>query len=719
MRMSRITSVASPTVSRAVALAAAFAFGCGGARGQASDAQPAAQKPADADTTVAAISELERVEVTGRHYDNAVGTTDAASQGTIRAELLKSRPALRPGEVLEFVPGVIVTQHSGDGKANQYFLRGFNLDHGTDFATSVNGVPVNMPTHGHGQGYADLNFLIPELVDRIEYRKGPYFARSGDFSAAGSADIAYRTSLAAPFAALTLGQRGYQRIVGGGSTDLTPGLTLLGAIELQRNDGPWTVPEGLHKSNGLLTLSGGDAAQGFSASLMAYDAHWTSTDQIPERLIDAGTYNGQPFGRFDSLDPTDGGRTRRTSLSGEWHRQTDGTATRVAAYAIDYRLQLYSNFTYALERPADGDQFSQRDTRTVYGLAASHAFDHLLGSLPAKTEFGLQLRRDRIRVGLFDTVARVVTATTRDDKVRETLLGVYGQTAVELTPWLRGIFGVRADQARFDVDSLTNAANSGTASGHLLSPKLSLIFGPWQKTEFFFNAGRGFHSNDARGTTATVDPKTGEPVDKVPGLVAARGLELGARTEWIPSLQSSLALWKLDFDSELVYVGDAGATEATRPSTRRGIEWNNRYIPLRWLLVDADFAWTHARFAGDDAAGSRIPNAVGKVASLAVTAHELGPWSATLQWRYLGSAPLIEDGSVRSRASLTTNLRVGHKLGSKAELTLDVFNLFDRRVDDIEYFYESRLPTEAAPVADRHVHPAEPRTLRLTLRMDF
>lgn len=698
--------VPRPGISAAIApiaLAASLAWSAGAVRAEEANA------PVDANAG--------RVEVTGRHYDNAIGSSDAASQGTIRAELLKSRPALRPGEVLEFVPGVIVTQHSGDGKANQYFLRGFNLDHGTDFATSVNGLPVNMPSHGHGQGYADLNFLIPELVDRIAYRKGPYFAQNGDFAAAGSADIVYRRTLDEAFAALTLGQHHFQRVVGGASTETSSGFKLLGAAELQHNDGPWSVPERLRKANAVVTLSSGTRAEGWSGSLMAYGARWTSTDQIPQRLLDAGPYQGQPFGRFDSLDPSDGGRTHRNSLSGEWHRSNNGRSTRAAAYLIDYGLQLWSNFTYALDRPEGGDQFSQRDDRRVFGFSTSHAFDHRLGSLNARSEFGLQLRHDRIRVGLFDTVERRTIGTTRDDRVRQTQLGLYGQTTAELMPWLRAIVGVRADQARFQVDSLSNAANSGSASDHLLSPKFSLIAGPWQKTELFFNAGRGFHSNDARGTTATADPRTGDAVDKVPGLVAARGFELGARSEWWPGLQSSLALWQLDFDSELVYVGDAGATEPNRPSTRRGIEWNNRYVPAPWLLIDADLAWTHARFADADPAGQRIPNAVDKVASLAFTLRELGPWSASLQWRYLGSGALTEDNSVRSSASLTTNLRVSRQLGAKAELTLDVFNLFDRRVNDIEYFYESRLRGEAGPVADKHVHPAEPRSLRLTLRL--
>jgi outer membrane receptor protein involved in Fe transport len=666
---------------------------------------------ARAQTTVAAADAP--ISITG-HYNNAVGTSDAASQGVIERGLLASRPALRPGEVLEFVPGVIVTQHSGDGKANQYFLRGFNLDHGTDFATRINGMPVNMPTHGHGQGYTDLNFLLPELVQRIEYRKGPYFASNGDFSSAGSADIVYLRRLDEPFGAVTLGEGNYRRLVAGASYELAPGLTLLGAAEAMGNDGPWTVPERLRKGNGVFTLSGGTAASGWSASVMGYHAKWTATDQVPQRAIDSGPSNGG-VGRFDSLDPTTGGDTSRSSLSGEWHGNSAFGRSKVSAYAVRYRLDLNSNFTYVLERPADGDQFKQTDKRTVFGLDASQGFSHPLAGREARSEVGLSLRHDRIRVGLFDSVARVPTATVREDEVRETLAGVYGQTSVEVAPRLRAIVGLRADHMRDNVDALTLAANGGSASGTKVSPKLTLIAGPFDKTEFFFNAGRGLHSNDARGTTATIDPKTGDPVDKVPPLVSSRGFELGARTEAIAGLQSSIALWKLDFDSELVYVGDAGATEASGASTRRGVEWNNRYIPVPWLLFDADLAWTHARFRN----GDRIPNAIDRVASLAATVRELGGWSASLQLRYLGPGALIEDNSVRAHPSTTTNLRLGYQIAKGIDATLDVFNLFDRKVNDIQYFYESQLPGEAAPVADRHVHPAEPRTARVTLRARF
>lgn len=664
-------------------------------------------------TVTMAQANHQQVVVT-RHYDNAVGTSDAASQGAIEAGLLRSRPALRPGEILEFVPGVIVTQHTGDGKANQYFLRGFNLDHGTDFATSVNGMPTNLPTHAHGQGYSDLNFLIPELVQRVEYRKGPYYAKGGDFSLAGAADIAYRTGFDRPFFDLGIGQRGFRRHVAGGSTDMGSGRTLLGAFEVMGHDGPWVVPQGLKRHNGVVTLSGVGDSSSWQLSFMGYQAKWTATDQVPERLLNAPGFN-----RYGSLDPTAGGNTSRHSVSGQWsHNDAQGGVWRAQAYVVRYAMDLYSNFTYALERPAAGDQFAQKDARTVWGGQFSYAMSHGLFERIARSELGLQWRTDKARVGLYDSVARRITEVVREDDVQQTLVGVYAQNVLEWTPWLRTIAGVRVDHKRAQVDALSLTVNGGTAQDSKASPKLSLILGPWRKSEFFVNAGTGFHSNDARGATIRLDPRSGESSQRVPLLVAGRGAELGFRTEAIPGLQSSLALWGLKLDSELVYVGDAGATEASRASARRGVEFNNRYTPVQWLLIDADFAWSRGRFDN----GDRIPNAVDRVASMAVTLRDLAHWTTSLQWRYLGSGPLVEDNSVRSRPSSTLNTRITRGLpgwGRQTDITLDIFNLTNRRVNDIQYFYESRLPGEPAPVADRHVHPAEPRTFRLSLRWGF
>ncbi len=658
---------------------------------------------------------LKPVEVPA-HYDNAVGTSDAASQGSIRAELLKNKPALRPGEVLEFVPGMVVTQHSGDGKANQYFLRGFNLDHGTDFATSINGLPVNMPTHAHGHGYTDINFLIPELVDRIDYRKGPYFATHGDFSAAGAADILYRTQFA-PIVSLELGARGFRRSLVAGSTEVGGGLKLLGALELAHNNGPWALKEKFNKTNSLLTLSDGNAANGWNISLMDYRAKWRATDQIPERLIGqpfaGGTSGGSIFDRFDAIDTSNGGQTQRSSLSGQWRSSGQGVRDEISLYALRYSLDLYSNFTY-FTKGAGGDQFYQKDARSVYGGAASRTLAHKLAGKESSTQFGLQLRHDRIRVGLFDTEQRNITNTTRDDAVRQTQTGLFAENSTQWLPMLRTVAGIRYDALQTNVNALSLAANSGKAQDSQISPKLSVILGPFNKTEFFFNAGRGFHSNDARGTTITTDPATGLPADKVPGLAASRGIEIGARTEFIPGLQSSLALWRLKADSELVYVGDAGATEAGAASKRTGIEFNNRFTPRPWLIFDADLAFTRGRFAN----GDYIDNAVDRVGSFSATVKR-NAWSATLATRYIGSGPLESTNTVRSRPSITTNLRLGYQLNKQVEFGLDVFNLFNRRNNDIQYFYESQLPGEAAPVADRHIHPAEPRSLRVSMKVNF
>ena len=703
-----------------------------------------AAAPATALATVTAVakttSALQVVEVIARHYDNGLGMSDAASQGVVRAEMLASRPLLRPGEALETVPGLVVTQHSGDGKANQYFLRGLNLDHGTDFATSVNGVPVNLPSHAHGQGYSDLNFLIPELVSRIDYRKGPYFAKNGDFAAAGSADIDYQTRLVAPFAQLTLGGDRYRRAVLAGSTALgrpnTPrqatdedaGLHLLAAAELMGNDGPWALREGLQRANGLLTLSSGHRASGWSATLAAYSARWAATDQIPQRLIVAGQYQGAPFTRFDAIDTSDGGSTHRSSLSARWH-DTDaasGTTTQVAAFAINSGLQLFSNFSYFLDRPGSGgDQFSQQDQRRVYGLAASRTYSHAWGPYPARSELGLQARHDRIHLGLFDTLARANVATTRVDDVRETLLSAYAQTSVELSPKVRSVLGLRADHLNASVASALEAKNSGTAAQALLSPKLSLVLGPWQSTEFFVNAGSGFHSNDARGMTAKIDPKTGESTAAVPGLVKAKGAELGLRTEALAArLLSSIALWRLDFDSELSYVGDAGTTEPKGASQRFGLEWNNHWAATPHWQFDLDAAWTRARFRQDqtdeNGTGRYVPNAVDRVITGTVSLIDMGPWSASLIERYIGAGALTSNNQLRSSPSLVTNLRVALKLGPQHQLTLDVLNLMDRRYNDIEYVYPTRLRGEpAAVVNDKLVHPGEPRTLRLTWRAAF
>lgn len=655
---------------------------------------------------------MQAVKVVG-HYDNALGMSDAASAGTVTADLIRNRPALRTGELLEFVPGMIVTQHSGDGKANQYFLRGFNLDHGTDFATFVDGMPVNMRTHAHGQGYSDLNFLIPELVARIDYKKGPYYAGEGDFASAGSARLRLADRLPAGISSLTLGSDGYQRALLADSIPAAEG-TLLYGLEMHRNDGPWQTPESVRKVSALLRYSQGTSNDGFNVTAMAYKNRWNSTDQIPQRAVQSGQID-----RFGTVDATDGGATERVSLSFAVRRMNPIGLFEFDAHAVQSSLDLFSNFTYFLHHPEEGDQFNQSERRRMLGLNVSQSWNATIAGFETRNKVGFQSRIDHLApVGIYNTVAQQRTSTIREDFVNQSSAGIHFDNTTQWLPLFRSVLGARVDAYRFDVKS-SIAGNSGKASDHIVSPKLSLIVGPWSKTEFFVNAGSGFHSNDARGTTQTRLPDGGASTP-VTALVKTRGMELGARSEIVPGLQSSLALWRLNIDSELLFVGDAGETEASRASRRSGIEWNNHYIAAPWLLFDLDLAASRARYSQHDPAGDYIPGSLDKVLSFGATVLDLGHWHGAFNLRYFGPRPLTEDNSVRSPSTALAYARIGYKINPKTRLTLDVFNLFDRHASDIDYFYQSRLRGEAAGgVSDIHFHPAEPRSLRLTLAHNF
>lgn len=650
-----------------------------------------------------AASTLPPVTVTG-HYLNGVGTSDAASGGVVTARLIDSRPTLRPAEVLEFVPGVIVTQHSGAGKANQYFLRGFNLDHGTDFATWIDGMPVNMPTHAHGHGYSDMNWLIPELVSRIVYKKGPYDAQEGDFSSAGAARIELADRLPRGLASLTLGENRHARALVADSAGWAFG-QLTYAIDAAHDDGPWENAQKFRRTSGLLRYVQGADGERWSLTAMAYGARWNATDQVPETAVDSGL-----VGRFGAIDPSDGGDTSRASLSFASRHSTPDGHWDASAYAVRSRLRLHSNFTYFLDDPLNGDQFEQFEQRRVLGASASRAWNMKLGGRDTGFTLGAQWRHDRLApIGLYKTVQRERLATTKEDRVRQTHLGLHGDWATAWTPWLRTVAGLRTDRFGFEVQDQAGGA-SGKRSAGIVTPKLSIVLGPWAKTEFFVNAGHGFHSNDARGTVAA------PPVSP---LVRTRGWELGMRSEWIPSLQSSLVLWRLGLDSELRFVGDAGTTEENGASRRRGLEWNNHLVLRPWLLLDADLAVSQARFTQAPPGAGAVPGAVKTVASLGVTVTERGPWFGQFQLRHFGPRPLVEDGSRRSRGTTLAYLRTGYRLSRDKRLTLDVFNLLDRAASDIDYFYESRATPDGPAEETRHFHPVEPRSVRLTLSTHF
>jgi outer membrane receptor protein involved in Fe transport len=639
---------------------------------------------------------------------------DSASAGLITGAQLNNRPVTRPGEVLEAVPGLIVTQHSGEGKANQFFLRGFNLDHGTDIAISVDGMPVNMRTHAHGQGYADLNFLIPELVGAVEFHKGPYFVRDGDFASAGSVRIDYLDTTAKNVALTSIGSFGYKRALSITTVPLGEGNLLL-AGEAQVYDGPWVVPDALRKLNGVARYSQGTALDGFSITGMAYAARWTATNQIPERAVVSGQLS-----RYGTINPTDGGDTSRFSLSGRFSASDDTGITRASAYVIRYQMNLFNDFTYFLNDPVNGDQFHQLDQRILGGGEALHIFQGDLFGRPLEVEVGAQTRTDSIRVGLFNTTNRQYRSGVLDDRVLESSGALYLDTRLRWTEWLRTSVGVRADGYYADVRSDT-PANSGKATDGIVNPKLGLVLGPWFDTELYVNYGGGFHSNDARGVTATVDPAS--PlfnITRSPFLVPSTGYEVGLRNRSIAGLETSLALFRLDFASENIFQGDTGTTEPSRPTRRFGVEWTNRYAVTPSLSLEGDLTITNARFSSYDPVGNRVPEAPTTIASAGVTFGEPLGWFGSLRVRYFGPRPLIEDNTIRSRSTTLFNGRIGYNFENGVSVSLDVLNLTNSKSDQIAYAYASRLPGEPAEgLIDRVFHPVEPTAVRLTIAGRF
>jgi outer membrane receptor protein involved in Fe transport len=635
---------------------------------------------------------IQRVLVEGARTSQ-LGIADSANAGTVNQKELAMRTVYRPGELLEAAPGLIVSQHSGEGKANQFFLRGFNLDHGTDLATYLDDMPVNQRSHAHGQGWTDLNFLIPELTARLDYKKGPYSASEGDFASAGSASITYANRLARNVATASIGQDGHARTALAASREIDDGV-LTYALEALHNDGPYTHPDDYQKLNGVLRYSRGYANNGWSVTAMAYRGRWNATDQIPERAVGAGL-----LGRFDAIDTTDGGAAKRFSLSGVWRRTGQDSASKVSAYVIRNQLDLWSDFTYFMEDPVNGDQFAQPDRRVTGGVNATHSWHvHRGETSTSDITVGVEAQNDNVFNGLYRTAARRTLSVTRADHIVETSAGAFIENATRWNPWLRSTVGVRADDFRFRVR--TSGVDSNDS---LASPSANIVFGPWRQTEVYVNYGAGFHSNDARATLAT------------PGLVRSRGMELGLRTEAVANMQTAISLYRLDFDSELTYVGDEGTTEAGPPSRRVGIEFSNYYKPYKWLSVDFDAAYAHARSRGAAPGQDRIPEAIEGVGQLALTVSQLGPWEGALRLRYFGPRPLVEDDSVRSRASTTLNGRLGYRVNRDLRLELEGFNLTNRRASAIDYYYASQLKGEAAPREDVHFHPIEARSFRLTL----
>ena len=662
----------------------------------------------------AAPSDLVDAVVVTASTVNLIGIAATSSQGSVTQEEIKLRPVYRTGQLLETIPGLTVTVHSGEGKANQYLLRGFNLDHGTDLATFIDSMPVNMRTHTHGQGYTDLNFLIPELAGGVDFTKGPYYAAEGDFSAVGSDHLRLLDSIPLQ-ASISAGTLGDYRFFGGGTYALGPNDRILAAVELSHVDGPWTHPDNARKTNLALRYSHGTDREGWSLTALYNRDLWNATTDQPERAVSSGLID-----RFGTLSPSDGGQNERYSLSGSYGHQTGPWTFKANAYVVRQQLTLWNDFTHFLLDPVNGDQEGQNDRRTFAGGEGSAAYALEIAGVTSVFTGGVQGRYDHIYVDRRLTSRRVDFGLLHVDRVEEGSEAVYGENTTYWTPWFRSIVGLRNDWFQLDDTNIFGGV-SGSEEKSMLQPKGSLVFGPFFKTELYASAGEGFHSNDGRAGGVGAAALGAATQVRPPLLVRAKGYEVGVRTNVVPHLQLAATLFEADFASELRYNADDGSTEAGRPSRRVGVEISAQYRPFPWLELNTNLASTHARYSDRDPAGRLIPDAPSFIGSAGFLVDNLGPWFGALAWRDLGPHALVEDNSARSPGYQEVNANIGYKITPKLSLRMDVFNLFDSKDNAADYLYADRIrttdPVDGVP--DIHSHPLEPRSVRFTVSATF
>ena len=653
------------------------------------------------------VEEVEEVIVWGRSLQ-LLGNTNSASKGVVGYSDFSTRPLSRVAELVEVVPGMIATQHSGPGKANQYFLRGINLDHGSDFSTYFDGMPVNFRTHAHAQGYMDLNFIIPEIIERVDFQKGPYFADTGDFSLAGSNSMKTYDALAENFTEITFGLEDEIRLVTANSFQLANG-SVLAAFEHHQSNGHFDLDQDVRKYNGLLKYTGAIANIPSRITFSAYDSQWISTNQVPQRAVDSGLIS-----RFGFIDPDLGGESHRYSLTGNFQIND----WDLNLYASSYYMSLINNPTYFFNNPADGDEFEQEDERRLFGGSLRKRSESEIFGLPATQTVGIDIRYDDVNeLNLFNTIGRRRLSSIREDEAEEFSAGLFAESQISLTDKLRATLGVRVDYYDFEVDAL-RPGNSGSDQDSLWQPNIGLAYRVNENVELYLNYGHGFHSNDVRAAVNTIDPVTGDPTEAQDVLVEGKGSEIGFRYDTLNGFNIAIAAFELRTDSELVFVGDAGTTEPSDPTSRNGVEINSFWeINENWVF-DFSAAKTSGHFRGLPSNADSITDAHEEVLAAGLTHVGNNGLTASLRVRHFSDAALTEDESVQKDGSTLVHAGVSYAF-SNWEIGIDVLNLLDADDDDIAFFFESQLAGETTGAEDIHFHPSNPRHIRLLLKYRF
>ena len=626
----------------------------------------------------------------------------ASSQQFIPDKEYLLQPQGRPAQVLRLIPGFIAVEHSGGaGKADQYFLRGFDADHGTDVAFFADGMPINLRSHAHGQGYTDLNFIIPETIEGLDVYKGAYLPEYGDFATAGAVNFRTREVVKEGVVQSAGGQFHTQRhlLMFSPTTDRVRSLI---AAEGYYTNGPFQQDNRYFRGNllGKATLNPGARSE-LSVTGTFHKSQWNASGEIPLRAVQDGSLD-----RFGAVDPSEGGRTMRSTGRLNYHYDTTSGGRFFAnAYAQYYRFDLFTNFTFFQNDPVNGDGFQQSDRRVMYGGDIGYKQTARWFDMDGAVTVGVQSRVDHIHARLGPQVLRNPLGSTSDTDMTEASYAPFLKLEVQPTPWMRLAGGVRSEVFTFDVRNRCQtcvAQASGTADSGLVLPKANLILGPWLRTEFFLNYGEGYHSNDARSAvTSAASP-----------LARAKSYEVGLRSRpWgSDGIELTATFWALDMKQELVFVGDEGTTEIRGASRRRGMEVGARGQVWGPVYFNGSITWTKAEFRNGDA----IPLAPQVTAYGALLLRWPEGLTSQLQATYLGVRPLTEDRSIRAPSWIDIDLSERYQIPIKLahgrlEAFLFVQNLLNTKWEQAVFAFESRLRNEATGVTDIHFVPGNPR----------
>jgi outer membrane receptor protein involved in Fe transport len=638
--------------------------------------------------------DLSTVTVTGHRQrsNNILATVD-----------MQLRPVNTSQDILRMAPGLFIAQHAGGGKAEQIFLRGYDLDHGTDINISVDGMPVNMVSHAHGQGYADLHFLLPETVEKVNVEKGPYYAQKGNQATAGFVAFKTKDIVTENSIGLEAGSFNTKRI--SGVFNLLNKETAArkdnwyAAGEFFNSDGYFESPQDFKRIN-LFTKYHTRLRNNtqFTATLSHFSSTWDASGQVPDRAVKAGIID-----RLGAIDDTEGGRTSRSNANLQWTRRNDkGAFLSNQFFYSNYQFNLYSNFTFFLNDPVNGDQINQSEQRNLFGY--NGVYRPAVKNKQFNTELGWNIRYDAVNeISLSKTVKRVFLEDIRRGGVRELNAGAYAQANWEPTRYLRVQAGLRFDHFNFGYNDLLTGSGWQRQQRHVLSPKLSLYYTPDSRIQFFAQTGFGFHSNDAR---VVLENSARDILPRV------WGGEAGFTVKPVAALLVKTSFWYALAQQEFVYVGDEGVVEAGGRSRRMGIDLSARYQITPALYADVDLNFAKPRLRDLPKGANYIPLAPVRSSIGGITYQSRKRWSGSLRYRFLGDRPANEDYSTTASGYCLADAVLGYT-AKNLTLKLSVENIANRQWKEAQFDTQSRLQNEATAVSEIHFTPGTPRFLKI------